>query len=382
VFETAVATPNPSGAVLSIDAEFKSLIPPLSQEEYTGLEASIVAEGCRDAIVTWDGTIIDGHNRYEICQRHGIVFRTEARDFPDRDAVIVWIIDNQLSRRNISAYARVSLELKKAPLIAKAARENQRLSPGRGKKGSLNLDKVLDTAKEIADLSGVSRAQVARVQKIEQKAPEEVKERLVSGDLSINEAYNAVRKQEKEAQQQLALEAIETLSEPTGKYHVLVVDPPWPYEKRKDDITHAGKVEYPTMTIDELAALELPAEDDAILWLWTTNAFMHEAFHLCEAWGFQQKTIITWVKQRAGIGQWALGQTEHCLLCVKGKPVHNSAHITHMTTALFADRREHSRKPDEFYDLVEKMCYGRKLDYFSREKREGWDQWGAEADAF
>ena len=209
-----------------------------------------------------------------------------------------------------------------------------------------------------------------------------MKERLVAGDMSINEAYNAVRKQEKEAQKQLAIEAIGTLTEPTGKYHVLVVDPPWPYEKRKDDITHAGKVEYPTMSIEDLEALDIPAEDDAILWLWTTNAFMHEAFHLCEAWGFQQKTIITWVKQRAGIGQWALGQTEHCLLCVKGSPVHNSAHITHMTTALFADRREHSRKPDEFYDLVEKMCYGRKLDYFSREKREGWDQWGAEADAF
>ena len=129
--EAALVASSEGSAVLSIDAEFKNLIPPLSAEERAGLEASIVAEGCRDAIVTWDGVIVDGHNRYEICQRHGIVFRTEAREFPDRDAAIVWIIENQLARRNISAYARVSLLLKKEEIIAKPARENLKTaSPG------------------------------------------------------------------------------------------------------------------------------------------------------------------------------------------------------------------------------------------------------------
>lgn len=379
MFETAVATPNPSGAVLSVDAEFKNLIPPLSQEERAGLEASIVAEGCRDAIVTWDGTIIDGHNRYEICQRHGIVFRTEAREFPDRDAATLWIIDNQLSRRNISAYARVSLELLKAPLIAKAAKENQRLSQGRGKKGFQNSENLIDTTKEIAKLAGVSHDTVARVKKIEEKAPEEVKERLVSGEMSINEAYNAVRKQEKEVQKQIAIEAIETLSQPNGRYHVLVIDPPWQYEKRAEDATHRGRCTYPTMPTDEIAAMEIPAEDDAIVWLWTTNAFMHDAYHILDAWGFTPKTILTWVKDRMGTGDWLRGRTEHCVLAIRGKPI---VDLTNQTTALDAPLREHSRKPDEFYALVDALCPGKKIDIFSREKREGWDQWGGEVDVF
>lgn len=378
MFETAVATPNPSGAVLSIDAEFKSLIPPLSPEERTGLEASIVAEGCRDAIVTWDGTIIDGHNRYEICQRHGLTFRTEAREFPDREAATLWIIDNQLSRRNISAYARVSLELLKAPLIAKKAKGRQACGQG-GILLSENSPKAIDTRKEIAKLAGVSDNTVARVKKIEEKAPEEVKERLVSGDMSINEAYKAVRAAEKAEQKQIAIEAIETLSQPNGRYHVLVIDPPWQYEKRAEDATHRGRCTYPTMPTDEIAAMEIPAEDDAIVWLWTTNAFMHDAYHILDSWGFTPKTILTWVKDRMGTGDWLRGRTEHCILAIRGKPI---VDLTNQTTALDAPLREHSRKPDEFYALVDALCPGKKIDIFSREKREGWDQWGGEVDVF
>jgi len=381
VSEAALAASPEGSAVLSIDAEFKTLIPPLSPEERTGLEASIVAEGCRDAIITWNGIIVDGHNRYEICQRHGIAFRTEPREFPDRDAAKLWIIDNQLSRRNISAYARVSLELKKAPLIAKMAREHLKTAaPGiRGGSPRLNLDKAIDTAKEIADLAGVSRAQVARVQKIDEKAPEEVKERLVAGEMSINEAYKKVRAAEKAEQKQIAIEKIETLSQPNGRYHVLVIDPPWQYEKRAEDATHRGRCTYPTMPTDEIAAMEIPAEDDAIVWLWTTNAFMHDAYHILDSWGFTPKTILTWVKDRMGTGDWLRGRTEHCILAIRGKPI---VDLTNQTTALDAPLREHSRKPDEFYALVDALCPGKKIDIFSREKREGWDQWGGEVDVF
>lgn len=381
VFEAAVATPNPSNAVLSIDAEFKTLIPPLSPEEYAGLEASIVAEGCRDAIVTWNGTIVDGHNRYEICQRHGIAFRAEEREFSDRDAAIVWIIENQLARRNISAYARVRLELIKEPIISSRAREKQERE-GKDLGGTLcqKSDKgAIDTKKEIAKLAGVSHDTVARVKKIEEKAPDEVKEKLVAGDISINEAYKAVRAAEKAEQKQLAIERIETLSQPNGRYHVLVVDPPWHYEKRNEDATHRANCPYPTMPTDEIAAMEMPAEDNAILWLWTTNAFMHDAYHILESWDFAPKTILTWVKDRMGTGDWLRGKTEHCILAVKGKPVID---LTNQTTVLVAPLREHSRKPDEFYEMVNALCPGKKIDIFSREMRAGWDQWGGETDTF
>lgn len=378
MFETAVATPAPSGAVLSIDAEFKTLIPPLSPEEWTGLEASIVAEGCRDAIVTWDGTIIDGHNRYEICQRHGIAFRVEEKEFASRDAAKLWIIDNQLARRNITKFVRLELLEEQARIIGAKARERQACGQG-GILLCQNYDKAIDTKKAIADLAGVSHDTVARAKKIREKAPDEVKEQVRKGTLSINEAYKAVRAAEKAEQKQIAIEAIETLSQPNGRYHVLVIDPPWQYEKRAEDATHRGRCTYPTMPTDEIAAMEIPAEEDAIVWLWTTNAFMHDAYHILDAWGFTPKTILTWVKDRMGTGDWLRGKTEHCILAIRGKPI---VDLTNQTTALDAPLREHSRKPDEFYALVDALCPGKKIDIFSREKREGWDQWGGEVDVF
>ena len=87
---------------LRIDPEFKNLIRPLRREEYRQLELNLVMEGCREAIVVWDGTIVDGHNRYEICNKLKIPYGVKEQVFPNRDAAIVWICSNQLGRRNIS----------------------------------------------------------------------------------------------------------------------------------------------------------------------------------------------------------------------------------------------------------------------------------------
>ena len=98
-FETTDSNQLP---ILTIDPEFKALIPPLLPEERTGLEQSILNEGCRDALVTWHGVLIDGHSRYEICKKHGIQFQIIELDFDDRDDVIDWIYQNQLSKRNLT----------------------------------------------------------------------------------------------------------------------------------------------------------------------------------------------------------------------------------------------------------------------------------------
>ena len=88
---------------LCIDPEFLALIPPLSATERQGLEASILAEGCRDPLIVWEekNILVDGHNRYEICTAHSIAFQVATRSFPDRTSVMDWMIDNQLSRRNL-----------------------------------------------------------------------------------------------------------------------------------------------------------------------------------------------------------------------------------------------------------------------------------------
>lgn len=90
---------------LKIDEEFKTIIPPLTEEEYANLEKSLRSEGCRDAIMVWDGVIVDGHNRYELCRKWGIPFRTIRTSFSSREAAISWICLNQLSRRNLTREA-------------------------------------------------------------------------------------------------------------------------------------------------------------------------------------------------------------------------------------------------------------------------------------
>lgn len=91
---------------LKIDPEFKALIPKLRKNEYLQLESNIMTDGCREAIITWNGIIVDGHNRYEICHRHNIPFQIKEMEFDCREAVISWICANQLGRRNISEETR------------------------------------------------------------------------------------------------------------------------------------------------------------------------------------------------------------------------------------------------------------------------------------
>ncbi len=135
------------------------------------------------------------------------------------------------------------------------------------------------------------------------------------------------------------------------------------------------------MDIEEIKAMSVRdiAADDAVLWLWTTNAHLRVAFDVVEAWGFEYRTLLTWVKDRMGTGEWLRGQTEHCLLAVKGRPVFVSGKHT---TALQAARREHSRKPEEFYALVEATCAGAKVELFSRERRDRWKSFGNDCEKF
>ena len=169
---------------------------------------------------------------------------------------------------------------------------------------------------------------------------------------------------------------------PTGPFRVIVSDPPWAYEKRAGDASHRVDLPYPSMTTEAICALPvapLAHDEGCVLWLWTTNAFMRDAYRVLDAWGFHEKTILTWVKDRMGMGDWLRGQTEHCILAVRGKP---TVLLTNQTTALHGPLREHSRKPDEFYALVEALCPGSKVEMFCRTPREGWAKWGAETEKF
>jgi N6-adenosine-specific RNA methylase IME4 len=176
---------------------------------------------------------------------------------------------------------------------------------------------------------------------------------------------------------------------PPGPFRVLSIDPPWAYEVRKEDPSHRGITPYPPMSLDAIRALPIAklAADDAIVWLWTINLLLANgtAGEVLRAWGFESRTILTWfktdtkmTKQRFGFGDWLRGSTEHCIMAVRGNPVHE---LDNEGTWIFAPMRSHSEKPDEFYRLVESTCPapdGGRVDMFARKVRPTWVPWGNE----
>jgi len=211
-------------------------------------------------------------------------------------------------------------------------------------------------------------------------APEraELLEQAEREEMSAHDVRAAVRRR-KITQQIDALPVA-----PAGLFDVIVIDPPWPYDdgdpaSSHDKDAHRASNPYPEMSLEKIAAIELPVTDNCVLWLWTTHRFMRHAFPLFDAWGFEEKAIVTWVKDRMGLGRWLRSQSEFCIMAIKGSPVIT---LTNQTTVINGPMRQHSRKPDEFYAMVDALCHGRKLDYFSREPREGWQQFGNDLERF
>ena len=165
------------------------------------------------------------------------------------------------------------------------------------------------------------------------------------------------------------------------KYKTIYADPPW-MERGGGKIKRGADRHYPLMKTEEIASLPISsiADDNVHLYLWVTNNFLLDGFKVMEAWGFRYITLITWVKDKMGLGQYFRGMTEHCLFGVKGrlpyKVIDNKRQQGQ--TVLFAPRTIHSRKPIEMYGMIEKVSYGPYIELFARDIRDGWDVWGDE----
>ena len=392
-------------AALTVDEEFKALIPPLSADEFSQLEANILRDGIRDPLVVWPGRgiIVDGHNRYSIAQKHGLTFTTKEMQFSDRDDVKIWIVKNQFGRRNLSAYDRSLLALKLKPVIAAKAKERQTEYHGNQYESGLNQtfgevqneisQESKPTAKErttnaqIAKAAGVSDETIRKVEKIEAQATPEIKAALKSGDMSINAAYNKVKQAERKKDIQRQVDEIEqrAIEKPDGLFDVIVIDPPWGYVRQAghgsfDSDGRRCTNPYPEMTQAELKAIELPAAENCVLCVWTTQQFIWDAKDLIDAWGFKYRFMFVWNKQQMGMGNVVRMQCEFCLVGLKGKPVFKDVHD--VRDFIDEPRREHSRKPEKFYEVIDSICAGRKLDYFGRTQREGWTIYGNDTNKF
>jgi DNA modification methylase len=180
--------------------ELESLIPPLSNEEFKQLERNILEEGIREPLITWNGILIDGHNRYKIAQEHDMNYETLEKEFDNIFLVKVWMIYNQFGRRNLSNYWRSVLVLELEDVFKEKAKESksEKVSYFRQTGEVSQISDKPDTKKELAKIANVSHDTIAKVKKIQSNATPEVKEKLNTGTMSINEAYKEIKKEEKQ----------------------------------------------------------------------------------------------------------------------------------------------------------------------------------------
>lgn len=175
------------------------------------------------------------------------------------------------------------------------------------------------------------------------------------------------------------------------QFTTLYADPPWP-EYGGGVIKRGADHHYSLLSVAEIAALggeviRVTAESSH-LYLWTTNNYLPAALHVVEAWGFYYKTLITWVKDRFGLGQYFRGQTEHCIFAVRGNIPYRTrpdGKRAQGTTLLTAPRGEHSVKPESLRDMIELVSPGPYLELFARPRPSlfqgtAWAYWGDEAE--
>lgn len=169
-------------------------------------------------------------------------------------------------------------------------------------------------------------------------------------------------------------------------YDVILADPPWAFRVYNKDIgMRTAKSYYSTMNLNDICSLNIPAADNAVLFLWATFPVLKEAFLVIDAWGFEYKTNAwIWVKANRsglgyfmGMGYYTRTNSEPCLLCTKGKP--GRPIDKGVLSIIYAPVRKHSQKPDEQYSKIERLYPGKHyLELFARQKHPGWHAWGNE----
>lgn len=244
---------------------------------------------------------------------------------------------------------------------------------------------LLPNKPTLADI-GITKTQSSRWQKVasmpEKEFEEHVHETTKAGkELTTAGVLKKVKKKKQEKRQEEKQEQAQDL--PHGLYNVIYADPPWQYDNT--GVHGAADHHYPTMPLGEICSLlhglQLQVAENAVLFMWVTNPFLQDAFQVIEAWNFEYKTNVAWVKTnlvKPGSGFYVRGRHELLYICTKGSFTPLDKHISPpIGSVITADVLEHSRKPEEAYHIIERLypdC--NYIELFSRNQRDGWDMWG------
>ena len=390
-----------------INSRIKNALPRPSAGALAELETSLL-QGYNEAlgpVVLWkyegENIVIDGHNRKELCEKHGIKFPTAFMKFESLDEAVLWVKVHQVGKRNLSE-DQTTVEVSEIQeLRSKIERTNRAKNAGSqvSEKTALARPSLVDTAStkiKPATPSGSTRTRTAVAKEFVvperklkmvaaiKKVPEGKKllEQVSAGTMSLADANRAVRKKAITE----ALNSVEAMEAKTlaGVYDVAVIDPPWPMQKIEREVRpNQAAFDYPTMSIEEISGdigdnLLKHLNKDAHVFLWTTHKFLPDAINLLKGWGLSYVCAFTWHKpggfQPIGLPQY---NCEFALYARKGTP--KFVDTKKFNTCFEAPRGKHSEKPEEFYATLRRVTGGRRVDMYNRRKIEGFDGWGKES---
>jgi N6-adenosine-specific RNA methylase IME4 len=374
-----------------------NVFPLIEGAEFDELVADIKANGLNQCIELYEGKILDGRNRYRACLAAGV--EPLAVQYRGDDPV-GYVISANLRRRHLDESQRAMVAAKLATLKLGDNQHSEGLPIGRGSE-LLNVgERTVARAREVQEfgapelVDAVERGavSVSAAADIATQPIEEQREIVARGERAILRAAQDIRARKAEIRRAERIERLAaTCNQNTPfpsdrRYAVLCADPPWHFEVYNEEsgVERAAGNYYPTMSLDEICALPVLslAAPDAILFMWTTAPHLQESFQVLAAWGFEYKTNAVWVKDKIGLGYFVRNQHELLLVATRGD-MPSPSPANRPPSVISAPRREHSRKPDEAYALIEAMYPALpKLELFARQRRPGWDVWGNETDKF
>lgn len=369
-----------------------NLFPLIEGAEFEQLVADIKANGVREPVITYEGKILDGRNRFKAANAAGA--DVPFREYEGADP-LGFVISLNLHRRHLNESQRAMVaaaiatlgqgkpaNLPVKPVTQAEAAERMQVS----ERSVRAAAKVRDEgAPELADAVRSGAVSVSAAADVAELPKAEQAEIVAKGEREILEAAKRIRQEKAEARrEENAAKLAAAPPPPDGKYRVIVIDPPWQMEKIERDVApNQVAFDYPTMDADQLRAFPAGewADDDCHLFCWTTHKHLPLAIELVAAWGFRYVLAMVWHKP-GGFQPFGLPQynCEFVVYARRGSP--QFVDTKAFNCCFEAPRREHSRKPDEFYDVVRRVTAGPRIDVFSREERDGFDTWGNEAGKF
>lgn len=381
--------------------EIANIFPLFADSEMEALTQDIKAHGLREAIWLYEGKILDGRNRYLACGLAGVM--PSFRQYEGTDPV-GFVVSLNLHRRHLNESQRGMVATNIARLAPHRPKENKNessaialLKPATQSQAASLLNVSVDTVKrarvvqdegapELIEQVVRGNVAVSTASEVATLPREEQAEIVAKGEKAILEAAKRIRAEKLETRRVEKIERIAEISSRSRdlniaqRFPIVYVDPPWRYEGNICDETRDLDNHYPTMTDDELRNLPVSdiATDDAMLFVWSTNSHLPLAIELIKHWGFEYKNNFAWVKDKVGLGVYNRGQHELLLVARKGGiPVPPPQGRT--PSVVQAARLEHSEKPTEFYEIIER-AYPElpKIELFARKDRTGWASWGNE----